>query len=196
VTATIAVGRRPFGVAITPDGRRAYVASHGVPSVSVIDTATNRVTATISTGPYPFAVDITPDGSRVYLTHSSFFTGQGSVSVISTATNTVTGTIAVAKPTALGKFITPPPPDPPNAILISPQEFPYRVTFEERCVESVARLCLRKEIVRVCVGGNCFTPPPTPPPPICVICAAGAGLAAGAAFGGVAALLLSRRKRP
>jgi hypothetical protein len=143
-------------------------------------------------------MDVTADGARVYATINNFV-GPGNVSVISTATDTVTGTIAVAKPLALGKFITPPPGpprDPENLIPISPPDFPYKVTFEERCVESIGRLCLRKEIVRVCVGGDCFRPPPPPPPPICVRCALGAGLAAGAALGAIGAMLLARRKRP
>ena len=196
VMATIAVGTRPFGIAITPDGRHAYVANNGSGSISVIDTATNAVTATIVTGANPIGLDITADGARVYATINNFV-GLGNVSVISTATNTVSGTIAVDKPMALGKFITPPPAPPPDAatlIPMSPSDFPYKVTFEEQCVESVARLCLRKEIVRVCVGGNCFRPPPSPPP-ICVRCALGAGLAAGTALGGIGVMLLARRRR-
>src|SRR5437870_2398375 len=45
VIATIPVGLNPFGVAITPDGTRAYVVNHGADfegshgTVSVIDTA-------------------------------------------------------------------------------------------------------------------------------------------------------------
>lgn len=196
VMATIAVGTRPFGIAITPDGRRAYVANNGSGSISVIDTATNAVTATIITGANPIGLDITADSARVYATINNFV-GLGNVSVISTATNTVTGTVAVDKPVSLGKFITPPPAPPPdsaNLVPMSPPDFPYKVTFEEQCVESIGRLCLRKEIVRVCVGGNCFRPP-TPPPPICVRCALGAGLAAGAALAAVGAMLLARRRR-
>jgi YVTN family beta-propeller protein len=197
VMATIAVGTRPFGIAITPDGRHVYVANNGSGSISVIDTATNALTATIVTGANPISLDITADSARVYATINNFV-GLGNVSVISTATNTVTGTIAVDKPTALGKFITPPPgppPEPANLIPMSPPDFPYKVTFEEQCVESIGRLCLRKEIVRICVGGNCFRPPPPPPPPICVRCALGAGLAAGAALGTIGTMLLARRRR-
>jgi YVTN family beta-propeller protein len=175
-----------------------YVANNGSGSISVIDTATNAVTATIVTGFNPIGLDITADSARVYATINNFV-GLGNVSVISTATNTVTGTIAVDKPTALGKFITPPPgppPEPANLIPMSPPDFPYKVTFEQQCVESIGRLCLRKEIVRICVGGNCFKPPPPPPPPMCVRCALGAGLAAGAALGTIGAMVFARRRRP
>jgi len=49
VTATIPVGGGyPTGVAITPDGGKAYVVNAVSSTVSVIDTATNTVTATIT----------------------------------------------------------------------------------------------------------------------------------------------------
>jgi len=55
----------PLGVAVTPDGSKAYVTNKGVSSnVSVIDTATDTVTATIPIGGGPGAVAVTPDGKR------------------------------------------------------------------------------------------------------------------------------------
>ncbi len=48
VVSTITVGPNPEGVAVSPDGTRAYVTNRqGGNSVSVIDTASNRVTETI-----------------------------------------------------------------------------------------------------------------------------------------------------
>src|SRR5262245_46082247 len=54
--AHIGVGAQPFGVAVNPTGTRAYVANNnfldaengGIPSVSVIDTASLSVVATIT----------------------------------------------------------------------------------------------------------------------------------------------------
>jgi YVTN family beta-propeller protein len=46
----IGVGRGPQGVAVSPDGTRVYIANARSDSVSVIDTATNKVTATIGVG--------------------------------------------------------------------------------------------------------------------------------------------------
>lgn len=45
VTATIAVGKAPYGVAVTPDGTKTYVTNSSDSSngVSVIDTASNTV---------------------------------------------------------------------------------------------------------------------------------------------------------
>jgi uncharacterized repeat protein (TIGR01451 family) len=60
VVATIPVGAVPQGIAITPDGTRAYVANINSNNVSVIDTSTNTVVATIPVGVNPVGVAITP----------------------------------------------------------------------------------------------------------------------------------------
>ena len=60
VVATVPVGLSPEGVAITPDGKNAYVANSGSGTVSVIDTATNTVAATVPVGPSPEGVAIIP----------------------------------------------------------------------------------------------------------------------------------------
>ncbi len=80
---TITVGQSPWGVAITPDGKRAYVASSSG-TISVIDTGTNDVIHTIAESDGPLGVAITPDGSRAYVSN-----GAGTVSVIDTTTNTL-----------------------------------------------------------------------------------------------------------
>ncbi|HSX26258.1 MAG TPA: hypothetical protein VLE89_04535 [Chlamydiales bacterium] len=92
MTATIAVGSQPEGIAITPNGSFAYVANTGTTTVSVIQTSTNIVTATITVGTSPIGVAITPDGASAYVTNS----GSANVSVITTSSNIVTATIAVA----------------------------------------------------------------------------------------------------
>ena len=91
VTATIAVGSRPQGVAASPDGRTVYVANYLSNNVSVIATATNTVTATIAVGSAPQGVAVSPDGRTVYVANEF----SNSVSVIAAATNTVAATIAV-----------------------------------------------------------------------------------------------------
>ena len=79
VTATVPVGGGPYGVAVSPDGRKVYTANWYY-DVLVIDTATNAVTSipNIWNG-------ISRDGRRVYA--SNFC--QQNVSVMDTATNTV-----------------------------------------------------------------------------------------------------------
>ena len=56
--ATIAVGQRPWNMAITPDGRKLYVANGRSNSVSVIDTETNQKLADIAVGELPWGVVI------------------------------------------------------------------------------------------------------------------------------------------
>lgn len=91
VIATVAVGRAPEGIDITPDGAFAYVANALSNTVSVLDTATNTVVATIPGFILPRWIAITPNGAFAYVTN-----GDGStVAVIDTATNTVTATIQV-----------------------------------------------------------------------------------------------------
>jgi len=70
VTATVKVGFDPYGVAVTPDGKKAYVANSNDNNVSVIDTTTNNITSTVIVGPHPFGVAITPDGKMVYVANS------------------------------------------------------------------------------------------------------------------------------
>ena len=91
VTATISVPGVGFGVAVTSDGSKVYVASGA--GLSVIDTATNTVTATIpaASGDQGLGgVVVTPDGGKVYAS-----LGTGTVSAIDAATEAVTATIAI-----------------------------------------------------------------------------------------------------
>lgn len=92
----------PRGVAIAPDGSRAYVASgttvtttrrniHRGGFVSAIDLATNESVARILVGAGPFGLAITADGTRLYVTN----TGDGTVSVVDTSTDAVTHTLAI-----------------------------------------------------------------------------------------------------
>lgn len=67
---TITVGQSPWGVAITPDGKRAYVASSSG-TISIIDTGTNDVIDTIAEGDGPLGVAITPDGTRAYVSNGA-----------------------------------------------------------------------------------------------------------------------------
>jgi YVTN family beta-propeller protein len=85
VVATIPVGNLAAGVAITPDGKHAYVTNRGDNAVSVIDTATHTVVATVPVQVQPANVVFTPDGRRAYVTNF----GSNTVSVIDTATHTV-----------------------------------------------------------------------------------------------------------
>ena len=74
----------------------AYITNTDDGTVSVIDTATNKVTATVKVGYLPYGVAVSSDGKKVYVTDD------GGVSVIDTTTNTVTATVPVgSKPTGI-----------------------------------------------------------------------------------------------
>lgn len=91
VTATIPQSGMPLRPAVTPDGRRLFVANHDIPSVSVIDTTTRTVIGQVAVAPNPHWVAFSPDGSRAYAAnHESDL-----VSVIDTSTLGVLRTISV-----------------------------------------------------------------------------------------------------
>ena len=56
----IKVGNRPGAIAITPDGKTAYVANHDSGTVTPIRTATNTALKAIKVGSDPTAIAITP----------------------------------------------------------------------------------------------------------------------------------------
>lgn len=96
--ATIAVGGDPFGITMSPDGRKAFVFSFNTISpsepgwVSVVDVLTHSVTNTIAlpgNGPQGGAV-LPPDGSKLYVADCGDVPG---VTIINTASNTVEKTI-------------------------------------------------------------------------------------------------------
>jgi len=56
VVALIPVGQRPWGIALSPDGRKLYTANGISNDVSVVDTATNKVITTIKAGDGPWGI--------------------------------------------------------------------------------------------------------------------------------------------
>ena len=122
VTDTIPVGTNPFGVAVSPDGTRAYVTNYGSASVSVINTTTKAVTATIPVNGSPRGVAVSPNGTRAY--SANRFTA--SVSVINTASDVVSASIGTG--------------DSPLAIAITPNGDRAYVTLPTSSVMSVLDL--------------------------------------------------------
>lgn len=102
VTSTVEVGNFPFGVAFSPDGKKAYVTNSVADStnftgtVSVIDTATNAVAATINTGNNSLEVAFSPDGTKAYVVNSNIYhDSTATISIIDTITNEVTATVHI-----------------------------------------------------------------------------------------------------
>jgi YVTN family beta-propeller protein len=82
---SIPVGEGLNGIVVSPDGTRAYVCNEDSETVSVIDTATNRVLTNIPVARFPSGIAVSPDGTRVYVSNSYSKT----VAVIDTATDRV-----------------------------------------------------------------------------------------------------------
>jgi YVTN family beta-propeller protein len=80
----IASGCATETIAITPDGKTAYVTSYNSGTVVPISTATGTAGPPIRTGTDPFDIAITPGGETVYVSNK----GSGTVTPIDTATNT------------------------------------------------------------------------------------------------------------
>ena len=101
IVSGIALTDSADGIALTPNGAKAYVASSFGNSVLAVDMATGTQSAEIPVDTFPDAIAISPDGSTAYVANAG-----GSVSVIDTATNTVTATYA-AGPNPKGIAVTP-----------------------------------------------------------------------------------------
>lgn len=67
VVATVPVPSRPFGLAVSPDGRSLWVPNQDTANVTVIDTARNAVVRQVPTSSNPHWVAFSRDGTRVYV---------------------------------------------------------------------------------------------------------------------------------
>ena len=67
----ITVGGGPQAIAITPDGKTAYVTNFDSDTVTPIATATNTAGPPITVGHGPDAIAITPDGKTAYVANGN-----------------------------------------------------------------------------------------------------------------------------
>lgn len=111
---TIAVGREPHNVQVSPDGKFAWVTNNGARDkaaapaahdampkgahdtkpggeVWLIDTGSDTVVARVPVGSHPAHVVLTPDGRFAYVTNG----GENTVNVVDTAVQRVVATIPV-----------------------------------------------------------------------------------------------------
>ncbi len=86
----ITVGKYPDYIAITPNGKTAYVSNEGPGTVTPISTATNKPGTAITGLGGPIA--ITPDGNTVYAASS-----HDTVTLVRTATNKPGNAIEVGR---------------------------------------------------------------------------------------------------
>jgi YVTN family beta-propeller protein len=89
IVKSIPTGPTPRGIAVTPDGTRAYVANFGGNTLDVIDlTALTNLGTPITVGLNPRGLALAP-GGHLYVANS----GESTVSVIDTANNQVSATL-------------------------------------------------------------------------------------------------------
>lgn len=88
---TVTVGGVPTGIALSPDGRWAYVADNLAGVLVVYDTVNLRTDGLVTVGSGPWGVAASPDGTRVYVANN----GSGTVSVVDTASRSVIAAIPV-----------------------------------------------------------------------------------------------------
>jgi YVTN family beta-propeller protein len=93
ITAQVSVAK-PHGVALSPDGRTAYVGQQDVPdhtAIVVVDIPGRRVAAQLPVDQTPRGLTVSPDGKSMYFTEAN----SAEIQVLDTATNKVTAKIAV-----------------------------------------------------------------------------------------------------
>jgi YVTN family beta-propeller protein len=114
ILASVPIGAMDFGnqlyleyggLAVSPDGARAYATNYASGTVSVIDTASKKAIRSVPVGSNPIAVAVSPDSSTAYVANSY----SSSVTVISAKTF---ATLTIALPLANSGY--------PSSIAISP----------------------------------------------------------------------------
>jgi len=152
VVGTVELYRNPKRVAISPDGRTAYVANFRSWNVSVIDTRTNTFTTGLRVSGRTVGVAVHPNGAYAYVTNLA-----GTVEVIETAGNTLTEPIAVGRE--------------PYAIAIAPRGGEAYVANLGDDTVSVVELGTDAVVAEIPVGNKpfavavaCFGPQCTGPP--------------------------------
>ncbi|TDB62375.1 bifunctional YncE family protein/alkaline phosphatase family protein [Arundinibacter roseus] len=63
-------GLIPFGVAVSPDQQRLYVAEAGINAVAVVDIPTMNIVGHIPTGWFPSKLKVSPDGKKLIVTNA------------------------------------------------------------------------------------------------------------------------------
>ncbi|MGH3795548.1 MAG: protein kinase domain-containing protein [Pseudonocardiaceae bacterium] len=91
IVTTVPVGRSPYALTVSADGRDVYVPDHDSNTISVISTATDTVAKIIHVRPNPHSIKFSEDGRLAYIANHQ----SDMVSILDTTSNTVTATVQV-----------------------------------------------------------------------------------------------------
>jgi YVTN family beta-propeller protein len=95
IVASVAAAQLPYGLAVAPDGKRAYVTDAVFSTVAIVDLVHERLVTKAPVAYLPAGLAVTPNGSEVYVSNSDSST----ISAIDVATNQLIGqTEAGARP--------------------------------------------------------------------------------------------------
>ncbi|MBP1934078.1 YncE family protein [Ammoniphilus resinae] len=86
---SLPVTEKTCGIALSPNGDRAYLTHHETDQLTIWDTSARTILATISVGRKPKGITLSPDGSRIYVTNS----GSRDISIINTETQELEHTL-------------------------------------------------------------------------------------------------------
>jgi YVTN family beta-propeller protein len=104
VTTPLNLGGGLLGVALSPDGTRAYVGNESTNAVFVINTATNAQITSFSLQ-QPRGIAVSPDGSRVYVACDDMFAPR--LAIINATNNTVLPNQVALPPGPYGVAVSP-----------------------------------------------------------------------------------------
>ncbi|MBI3226837.1 MAG: hypothetical protein HYZ39_17465, partial [Mycolicibacterium cosmeticum] len=98
VIGTITLDSQAVGTALTPDGKKLYVATANLAAITVVNTVTNAITSYVQLqGRYADLLTVSADGKTLYALTDDETTGTPTATVtkIATSTGKVTGTVAL-----------------------------------------------------------------------------------------------------
>ncbi len=134
--ARIGVGNQPNAIALSPDGRFAYITNSGANSLSVLNLLTRQEEVAIPVGTTPLFLALSPDGATAYVTNS----GSNSVSVVDCDAKQVTDSITVGTQ--------------PHGIVITPDGSTAYVANRGSNTISVLDLATRQQTATIPTGGS------------------------------------------
>ena len=95
----VAVGERPRGIALSPDGKFLYICASDDNTIQIMDTGTLEIVGQLPSGPDPEVIVISPDGAKIYAANED----DNLVTVIDVASRSVEAEIPVGvEPEGMG----------------------------------------------------------------------------------------------